>query len=68
VAVDDATRLVYVEVLADEQGVTVTGFLWRALAWYRRLGIRVRRLLTESTSTSTSVPTASSWSRVWIER
>jgi transposase InsO family protein len=48
VAVDDATRLAYVEVLPDEQGVTVTAFLWRALAWYRRLGIRVRRLLTDN--------------------
>jgi transposase InsO family protein len=45
VAVDDATRLAYVDVLPDEQGVTVTAFLWRALAWYRRLGIRLCRLL-----------------------
>jgi transposase len=50
VAVDDATRLAYVEVLPDEQGVTVTAFLWRALAWYRRLGIRVRRILTDNGS------------------
>ena len=45
VAVDDATRVAYVEVLPDEQGVTVTAFLWRALAWFRQLGIRVRRIL-----------------------
>ena len=50
VAVDDATRLAYVEVLPDEQGVTVTAFLWRVLAWYRRLGIRVRRILTDNGS------------------
>jgi transposase InsO family protein len=50
VAVDDATRLAYVEVLPDVQGVTVTAFLWRALAWYRRLGIRVRRILTDNGS------------------
>jgi transposase InsO family protein len=50
VAVDDATRLAYVAVLPDEQGVTVTAFLWRALAWYRRLGIRVRRILTDNGS------------------
>ncbi len=50
VAVDDASRLAYVEVLPDEQGVTVTAFLWRALAWYRRLGIRVRRILTDNGS------------------
>ena len=50
VAVDDATRLAYVEVLPDEQGVTMTAFLWRALAWFRRLGIRVRRILTDNGS------------------
>jgi transposase len=54
VAVDDASRLAYVEVLPDEQGVTVTAFLWRALAWYRRLGIRVRRILTDNGSGSRS--------------
>jgi transposase InsO family protein len=48
VAVDDASRVVYVEVLGDEDGSTVTAFLWRALAWFRRHGIRVRRLLTDN--------------------
>jgi len=48
VAVDDASRFVYVEVLGDEDGATVTAFLWRALAWFRRHGIRVRRLLTDN--------------------
>jgi transposase InsO family protein len=48
VAVDDASRLAYVEVLPDEGGSTVTAFLWRALAWYRRHGIRVRRVMTDN--------------------
>ena len=48
VAVDDASRLAYVEVLPDERGTTVSGFLWRALAWYRRHGIRVRRVMTDN--------------------
>ena len=48
VAVDDASRVVYVEVLGDEDGPAVTAFLWRALAWFRRHGIRVRRLLTDN--------------------
>jgi transposase InsO family protein len=48
VAVDDASRLAYVEVLADEGAVTTTKFLWRTLAWFRRHGIRVRRLLTDN--------------------
>jgi len=50
VAVDDATRLAYVEVLPDEQGVTCVQFLWRTLAWFRRHGIRVRRLMTDNGS------------------
>jgi len=34
VAVDDATRLANVEVLADEQKPTVIGVLARAVAWF----------------------------------
>ena len=40
--------LAYVEVLSDEHAVTCVRFLWRALAWFRRHGIRVRRLLTDN--------------------
>jgi transposase InsO family protein len=48
VAVDDASRLAYVEVLGDEDGATVTAFLWRALGWFRRHGIRVARVMTDN--------------------
>jgi transposase InsO family protein/transposase len=48
VAVDDATRLAYVEVLADEKGPTAVGFLRRAVACFRRYGIRVERVLTDN--------------------
>ena len=48
VAIDDASRLVYVEVLGDEDAPTATAFLWRALGWFRRHGIRVRRLMTDN--------------------
>src|SRR2546425_10513169 len=34
--------------LPDERGSTVSAFLWRALAWYRRQGIRVRRVMTDN--------------------
>ena len=34
VCVDDATRLAYVEVLADEKATTAVGFLRRAVAFY----------------------------------
>ena len=47
VAVDDATRLAYVEVLEDEKGTTAAGFLRRAVAFFRRYGIRVERTLSD---------------------
>ena len=50
VAVDDCTRLAYVEVLADERGATAAAFLTRALAWFAARGARVRRLLTDNGS------------------
>lgn len=50
VAVDDATRLAYVEVLGDEKAKTAIGFLGRAIRFYRRYGIRVERVLTDNGS------------------
>lgn len=48
VCVDDATRLAYVEVLADERPATSIGFLKRAVAFYAAHGITVRQLLTDN--------------------
>lgn len=48
VAVDDASRLAYVEVLPDETGATAARFLWRALAWFRARGVRVQRVMTDN--------------------
>jgi transposase InsO family protein len=50
VAVDDATRLAYAEVLPDEKATTAIGFLSRAIAFYRRHGITVERLITDNGS------------------
>ncbi len=50
VCVDDATRLAYVEVLADEKAITASGFLRRAVAFYRAHGITVERLMTDNGS------------------
>ena len=50
VCVDDATRLVYVEVLADEKAVTAVGFLHRAVAHFAAFGIHVERLMTDNGS------------------
>jgi transposase InsO family protein len=48
VAIDDATRLVYVEVLEDEKAATAVGFLGRAVAHFAAFGIRVERLMTDN--------------------
>ena len=50
VCVDDATRIAYVEVLADEKATTAVGFLRRAVAHYRAHGITVERVLTDNGS------------------
>jgi transposase InsO family protein len=55
VCVDDATRLAYVEVLADEKATSAIGFLRRALAFYRRHGIHVQRVMTDNGSAYRSV-------------
>jgi transposase InsO family protein len=48
IAIDDCTRLAYVEVLADEKPTTAIAFLRRAVAFYRRHGITIERLLTDN--------------------
>ena len=50
VCVDDATRLAYVEVLADETGQTAAGFLRRAVAWFASMGITVERVMSDNGS------------------
>jgi transposase InsO family protein len=50
IAVDDYSRLAYAEVLPDEKAATAVGFLRRALAFYRRHGIAVERVLTDNGS------------------
>ena len=50
VAINDATRLAYVEVLPDERRQSTTGFLIRALRWFRARGIRVERVMTDNGS------------------
>jgi transposase InsO family protein len=50
VAVDDATRLAYVEVLPDEKATTSVAFLRRAVAFYERHGITIERVITDNGS------------------
>ena len=49
-AVDDCSRVAYSEVLADERGPTVAGFLQRAVAWYAQQAVRVRAVMTDNGS------------------
>jgi transposase InsO family protein len=50
VAIDDATRLAYVEVLRDETAGTAIGFLRRALKFFSSYGIEVERVMTDNGS------------------
>jgi transposase InsO family protein len=50
IAIDDATRLAYAEVLPDEQASTAVGFLRRALAFYASYAITVERVITDNGS------------------
>jgi transposase-like protein len=50
VAIDDATRLAYAEVLADEKATTAVAFLGRAIAFFASYGITVERVITDNGS------------------
>jgi transposase InsO family protein len=50
VAIDDATRLAYAEVLSDEKATTAIAFLRRAVAFYQRHGVTVERVMTDNGS------------------
>jgi transposase InsO family protein len=48
VAIDDASRLAYTELLPDERGRSCAGFLARAAAWFAGLGVRIERVMTDN--------------------
>jgi transposase InsO family protein len=48
VAVDDHSRIAYLEALPDERDATCAGFLYRAVTWFRERGVRVLRVLTDN--------------------
>jgi transposase len=50
IAIDDATRLAYVEVLPNEKAVTAVGFLHRAIKNFANYGITTERLITDNGS------------------
>lgn len=48
VAIDDHSRVAYVEVLADEKGETCARFLARATCWFSTQHVTVRRVMTDN--------------------
>ena len=54
VAIDDHSRVAYVEALPNEKANTTAVFLIRAIAYFKRLGVRVRRILTDNAKNYTS--------------
>ena len=50
VAIDDHSRVAYVEVLADQGGATTAAFLRRTVRWFARRGVTVERVLTDNGS------------------
>lgn len=50
VAIDDASRLAYTEVLPDERKQSACAFLARALAWFAAHGVTVERVMTDNGS------------------
>ncbi len=47
-AIDDRTRVVYSEILNDEQAATAAAFWHRAAAWFAARGITCERVLTDN--------------------
>jgi transposase InsO family protein len=50
VAIDDASRLAYTEILPDEKKTSATAFLERALVFFARHGVKVERVMTDNGS------------------
>jgi len=50
VAIDDASRVAYSQVLPDEQGDSASMFLRAAVAYYAGLGVVIREILTDNGS------------------
>ena len=48
VAVDDATRVAYIEIHRDETGATCARFLQRSAAWFAGHGVKVAEIMTDN--------------------
>jgi transposase InsO family protein len=50
VAIDDASRLAYSEILPSERAENAVSFTQRALDWFARFGVKVERVMTDNGS------------------
>jgi transposase InsO family protein len=50
VAIDDASRLAYAEVLPNERSPSSTAFLRRSVAWFQSRGLRVQAVMSDNGS------------------
>jgi len=50
VAIDDASRIAFAQILPDQRKASAIAFLKAALAYYRSLGIRIERVMTDNGS------------------
>jgi len=48
VAIDDHSRIAYIEALPDERDLTCAGFLHRAATWFHQRGVGIERVLTDN--------------------
>ena len=48
VAIDDHSRVAYVEALTDEKGDTCAGFITRAVAWFATHRVTIERVMTDN--------------------
>ena len=48
VAIDDFSRVSYVEILDNERAITSKGFLSRAVEWFAKQGVRIDRVMTDN--------------------
>jgi transposase InsO family protein len=50
VAIDDASRLAYAEVLPNERSQSSTGFLRRSVAWFQSRGVQIQAVMSDNGS------------------
>ena len=50
VAIDDASRLAYVEILGDERTASSCAFLRRAVRWFAERGVKIERVMSDNGS------------------